>query len=63
MKKTIKIDVEIPDFLDEELVALLSMLKQEELVALKPVLRGVLFGTGRYSLEEIDALESRYNGK
>lgn len=63
MKKTIKIDVEIPDFLDEELVALLSMLKQEELVALKPFLRGVLFGTGRYSLEEIDALESRYNGK
>ena len=50
MKKTIKIDVEIPDFLDEELVTLLSMLKQEELAALKPLLKGILFGSGRYSL-------------
>lgn len=63
MKKTIKIDVEIPDFLDDELVTLLSMLKQEELAALKPLLKGILFGSGRYSMEEISALEDRYNGK
>lgn len=63
MKKTIKIDVEIPDFLDEELVTLLSMLKQEELAALKPLLKGILFGSGRYSLEDISALEDRHDRK
>lgn len=63
MKKTIKIDVDIPDFLDDELVTLLSMLKQEELAALKPLLKGILFGSGRYSMEEISALEERYSGK
>jgi len=62
MKKTIKIDVEIPDFLDEELVTLLSMLTHEELAALKPFLKGALFACGRYSPEEISALETRFHG-
>ncbi|MBD5465880.1 MAG: hypothetical protein HDR22_08705 [Lachnospiraceae bacterium] len=60
MKKTIKIDIEVPDFLDEELVTLLSMLTLEELAALKPFLKGMLFGCGRYTLEEINVLEARF---
>ena len=59
MKKTIKIDMEVPDFLDEELVTLLSMLTHEELAALKPFLKGMLFSCGRYTPEEINALEKR----
>lgn len=39
------------------------MLKQEELAALKPLLKGMLLGSGRYTLEEISALEERYSGK
>lgn len=53
MKKTLTINIEIPDFLDEELVTLLSMLTHEELATLKPFLKGILFSSGRYSLDEI----------
>lgn len=60
MKKTIKIDMEVPDFLDEELVTLLSMLTHEELSQLKPFLTGMLLACGRYTSEEILALESRF---
>ena len=60
MKKTIKIDMEVPDFLDEEFVTLLSMLTHEELASLKPLLKGMLLACGRYSSEELLALESRF---
>lgn len=60
MKKTIKIDMEVPDFLDEELVTLLSMLTHEELAALKPFLKGMLLVCGRYTPEEISALDNRF---
>lgn len=60
MKKTIEIDVEISDFLDEELVMLLSMFTREEFAALKPFLKGALFGCGRCTLEEISTLENRF---
>lgn len=60
MKKTIKIDMEMPDFLDEELVTLLSMLTHEELAALKPFLEGMLLACGRYTSEEILALVKRF---
>ena len=61
MKKTVQIDIEVPDFLDEEFVTLLSMLTSEELASLKPFLKGILFGSGRYTLEELDSLGNRSN--
>lgn len=61
MKKTVQIDIEVPDFLDEEFVTLLSMLTSEELASLKPLLKGMLFGSGRHTLEELDSLGNRSN--
>lgn len=57
MNKTVKIDIEIPDFLDDEFVTLLSMLNHEELYSLKMFVKGILFGCGRYTLEQIDAIQ------
>lgn len=56
MKKTITLDIEAPDFLDKEFITLLSLLTSEERHSLKIFVKGALFGSGRYTLEQIEAI-------
>ena len=55
MKKKIEIEFEIPEILDDESLALFSMLSENELKQLKGVAIGMLLNSGRYSSEEIAA--------
>lgn len=55
MKKIIELEIEAPDFLDNEFLIMLSLLTSEELSSLKTFVKGVLFGCGRYTPEQINA--------
>ena len=46
MNKRIELDIELPEFLDNEFLTLLSMLSNEEITHLKSFIKGVLFGSG-----------------
>ena len=59
MRKTIELDVDVPDFLDDEFVTLLSMLTEEELSNLKLFIKGILFACGRYTLEQINFISHK----
>jgi len=56
MKKRIEVEVEIPEILDDESLALFSMLSEEELQQIKGIAIGMLLGSGRYSPDEIAAI-------
>ena len=56
MKKKIEIEIEVPEILDNESLALFSMLSENELQQLKGVAIGMLLSSGRYSPEEITAV-------
>lgn len=49
MKKTIKIDVDVPEGVDEEFLKLYLMLTREEQTTVKGVVQGLLLASGRIS--------------
>lgn len=51
MKKII--EIELPDFIGNEFIALLSLLSQQELSQLKGIAAGLLLGSGKYSVDDI----------
>ena len=56
MDRTVKLDVEVPDFLDDEFIQLLSSLNYEELSVLKTFIKCDLYASGRYTLEQLDSI-------
>nr|WP_305142543.1 hypothetical protein [uncultured Acetatifactor sp.] len=61
MNKRIELDIELPEFLDNEFLTLLSMLSNEEITHLKSFIKGVLFGSGRYTFEQIETVLKESN--
>lgn len=53
MKKIIEIEVEIPEFLDEGFVKLLSLLDKNELMLIKGCVSGMLIGNGKCTVEDL----------
>lgn len=51
MKKII--EIELPDFIDNEFIALLSLLSHQELSQLKGFFAGLLLGSSKYSVDDI----------
>lgn len=49
MKKTIEIEVDVPEDIDEEFLKLYLMLTKEEQITMKGIAQGLLLASGRIS--------------
>ncbi|HBH93808.1 MAG TPA: hypothetical protein DDX70_11490 [Bacteroides sp.] len=54
MKKVI--EIELPDFIDDSFISIMSLLTPQELSQLKGVATGLLLGSGRYTVDDITAI-------
>lgn len=59
MKKIIEVEIDVPDFIDNEFVELLSYLTDAEISYLKAVATGMLLGSGRLSSEQLCAIAEK----
>lgn len=62
MRKTITVDVEVPEYFDGEFLYLFSLLTDSEATALasslKHFIKGMLFSSGRYTPEQFADMEA-----
>lgn len=54
MKKVI--EIELPDFIDDSFISIMSLLTPQELSQLKGVATGLLLGSGRYTVDDITTI-------
>jgi hypothetical protein len=50
------IEIELPDFIDEDFASIMSLLTPQELSQIKGIAIGLLLSSGRYTVDDIAAI-------
>lgn len=50
------IEIELPDFIDEDFASIMSLLAPQELSQIKGIAIGLLLSSGRYTVDDIAAI-------